>query len=403
MMSNGPEADVELNFPSPSGAFSSLPIEPTMRLRLSRRNHALEISHFILPSSSSLLKNKQRATPLGEWTKKVFTLPSDGGLEALTSDPASSSSMTQEECDALLHLADCVVVCTRLEDNSASLSAFASSGFVQSSTYGVRDTDIPLWGSHVTTAAAGHIEHGYLDANQPQPPSFVLNEDAWRDTLHSAKHYSKSKTRATPRTVRRKASISVSSSLLPDSTYHESQKPRPTLGDANSLPPRHTPRTQLSSRATSTTHTPIPNSTRNPSVRDGTAPGFSPLIRRALRNALELDIPPSSNPKPTISATPRTAAATSAPRHSSKHVAPTPSRSTDTRFIPHLGWCIRRIGWSESNKPEEVMMDIDGAEEMEDNDVITYQVMFNDGTRLEVDAARRFARLTDQHGKTSSR
>lgn len=48
------------------------------------------------------------------------------------------------------------------------------------------------------------------------------------------------------------------------------------------------------------------------------------------------------------------------------------------------------------------MMDIDGAEEVE-NDVITYQVMFNDGTRLEVDAGRRFARLTDQHGKTSSR
>jgi hypothetical protein len=329
-MSNTPGADIELHLPVPLHVLSDL-TEPAIRVRLSRRNRTVEISHFEpTPGKGGRakvhfgLKLDRRS---GEWKKKVLSLPSDGRLLSLL----RTESFREDEQRAILHLEECCAVCEKLQalvpsavtDNPRDNEACSNPEKVP-----VPDAKIgqvrPLWESYTTN-------HG-VEAPEANS-SCVLREDAWREVLHSLENSSAALAKPTPFTLQ---------SLPSKGKEQNSAWPSPQNGESESVDtiPRTLPRYPVADAL--------------------------PLLRRALQNATERTIPP----------VPRTEAPASSHLH-----------DADKRFIPNLGWCIKRAD------------SVDGFE----NDDVTYSVMFLDGASLDVDAKKRFARFTDRHGKTSTR
>jgi hypothetical protein len=324
MMSNTPNADIELHMPLPLHVLSDL-TEPAMRVRLCGGNQTVEISRFELSSGkegrakvhfgakiNAQLPSTRR---LGEWTKKVLNLPSDGRLASLL----QTESLREDERQAILHLEECRVVCEKLEalvpspviapsdagdddtrDNAERVSQPSTkTGPVQS-----------LWESYATKHEA--------DAGLEASSSCVLREGAWEDVLRSVKN-------PTARTAPTRLT-SAPSTLQPLSSRGKKQN--------NTLRPSQ-PNVIADAAKTKSRHS---------SAGTGTTP--------------RVETPASSS-----------------------------SRDAEKRFIPNLGWCIKRG---------------DSMNGFEDESA-TYSVMFLDGTSLDVDAKKRFARFTDRHRKSFAR
>lgn len=212
---------------------------------------------------------------------------------------------------------------------------------------------------------------------------------------------------------------------------HPTARSRPEVANAGvkapALPTERIVRTKKSLNVTPLARPPSPDARKTSTIADP-RPGLTTPVHRALRSVLERDVPPPSAPGPT----PKSRASTipfptSSPPRSSHQTKPKEPRldqrsprssGSDARFIPDLGWCIRRAGWTDSdiNTPSR---DRKGAAlpgsglsmgHGDDNDeegarprTIVYHILFLDGMRMEIDAGRTRARLTDQHGMTTNK
>lgn len=337
MMSNTPTADIELHLPVPLHVLSDLS-EPATRIRLSRRNRTVEISRFELtPGRRGRAKvhfGLELNTHFGEWKKKVLSLPSTGRLAPLL----QTESLQEDERQAILHLEECCRVCEKLEALVPSSVADNPSGDNEASNNPekapVSDTKPgpvqSLWESYATI-------HG-VDEGPEANSCCVLREDTWRDVLRSIDSSSPRAAPAKP--------TPFAPQPLPSRGNEQNNTVWPSQQDYNDRPES------------------VDAKSRNPSRHP--AADALPLLSKALQNASEREIP-------------------------SVFRAETPATShlhgADKRFIPNLGWCIKRA---------------DGVDGFE-NDDVTYSVMFLDGTSLDVDAKKRFARFTDRHGKASAR
>lgn len=377
MMSNTPEADIELAFPASSATMSSSD-SPTMRLRLTRKARTLEISRFTpsavtldtLTDDLELQLQTGQMTSLGEWTKRRLELPVNGGLNTLI----YSSAIRTDERYALLHLVECLAVCSKLEEVNVSRDL----NQLPSTTPPQANSALPLWKSY---AAADTTKRG--DSNAAF--SFVLPKEAWNEVLLGANRQLRIGSRYSESKNGSHSILSAPPISVPDKLYTARSQKRNAENPLVSPQRRAKLPLGAASRNLSTASDSMHPPPRKPLQtnfvqEEPPMSALPPLIRRALQNALERDAPSFSATSGSIRTTP----APIANRFDS------PSRSSDTRFIPHLGWCVQRVGWSDEMSPSHA-------------DVITYQVMFLDGTRLEVDADRRSARLTDRHGKASAR
>lgn len=336
-MSNAPNADIELHLPVPLKVLSDL-TEPAMRVRLSTRNQTVEISRFELVARKkgrakvhfdTKQEPQSAARRLGEWNKKVLRLPPDGRLVSLL----QTESLPEDERQAILHLEECRVVCEKLEvlvppsGTSAPGDGGARCSPDRASQYDTKaGAARSLWEAYAS-------ERDIDEANS----SCVLREGTWEDVLRSMENSAAHTTPAGP-------TIAPSTTQSPFSGGRErSTTMRPSQ--------RNVEARSVGAKSRATLNRPAAD---------------SPLFRGALQSASGWTAP-------------------SAPH------AETPSVShlqdAEKRFIPNLGWCIKRVD------------SVDGIE----NEDVNYSVMFLDGTSLDVDARRRFAQFTDRHGKTSAR
>ncbi|KAF8312466.1 hypothetical protein DL93DRAFT_2228981 [Clavulina sp. PMI_390] len=375
MMSNAPEADIELLIPGHASGTTG----PQQCVRLSRRRNEVEFSH--VDNNANGLK------PGSSSTKRIL----EGSLVSLIADPTISS----EDHAILEHVKECVTMCEKLESH---VVPFASWSSLWPSKYTSNADPVPLWKSY----ARAELEEG------EEGRTFVLPETTW-DALFEQT--------PTGSTIQRGA---PASSL-------GGNKRVPNLRDVLRGGISNSGHTHSNGR---TLHQP-------PSTREPAASSSSLNIQERLRGILEGDGYKNSGPLPrNLTRAPPTdphplragglsshkAAAQSVTSRAQTPLPATvgpkaarhrpatsheiePGRGANIRFIPHLGRCIRRHGWSlkealgTTSSGEGDEMEINGM----DANVVTYLVMFLDGTRLEVDEYWERARMTDRSGKSSGR
>lgn len=344
MMSNGPDADIELHLLPPSGTLSSLG-EPTMRVRLSPKDKTIEISRFTPAiAKAPATAGGERQSKTGEWSKKVLSLPSK------TSGVLKVEGLTEEEEEALQHLEECRRVCTRLEGTAVNHTERHREGKGKGKAVPYPlDTRPNLWESYIDRRDVP----GYVGGQS----STMLREGTWDEIVGGRGR----------------------DPLRPGATSHSPGIPgalRGALGPQYPESyPREKPLPSLPSRQRS----------RDPPQHRSARPSRKATVEMAGNRSAQTESYVARQASALQRALDEALGTTQKEGEPVQVTTPSKTRE-ESKFIPHLGWCVKHteiVG--RGSKP------------------VKYTVMFLDGASLEIDGGQKFATLTDRHGKPSAR
>jgi hypothetical protein len=303
----------------------------------------------------------------GEWSKKVVAIPKDGSLASL------GNTMGAAERHGLAHLDECWGVCAKLLETITGPITLPSSTSSEGGKRGTSScTKMQVWESFVDERES---EGTIADLPNEVQTACVLHRDAWTALLHPEPAPRAHSFSLQSRTLRTDLARKVSEKISP-------RPPRPKYSG-----------TTLNQPKGGSTSNPRLQGVRRPalSLEDPRQPECSPKSFRkrssTILNATLKRV--SSTLGPTEDAGRSTAYLTSPcispPSRGSvvtQLAAEARACTTETRFLPALGWCIKT---SEGGIPPK------------------YKVMFLDGASLEVDDSNQKVVLIDRTGKRTER
>ena len=389
-MSNVPTPDIELLFPSPttrkmrsgSASSSATATEPTMRICLSKRHNTIEISRFIpfttqssvSPQSKTRLPNATEVTK-GEWSKKVVPIPKDGSLVSV------GVNMGMSERDGLAHLDECRAVCAKLVESviapAAVLPSASSPRESRGGSTSASHNKMEMWESFVDERGTGKMVAD--SSSEGQIPPRVLHEDAWNTLLRGGPIPAGSDS---PSPVSRILHTDLAREV-DERISHRPTRPRfsgPTVSQCHPEGPSVLPSEGVQGSALYPGAGDDPQFERTPRSSEKRT---SAVLNATLRMASSSTLNPAKGPgRPTTYTKSTSISQLSKGETTTQFVNEPSPYSTETRFLPALGWCIKTM---ERGAPPK------------------YKVMFLDGASLEVNDGHPKVVLIDRAGKRTER